>query len=98
MASLPATTLNWGNVYDVVLFGSQANDSLQTLTLVTSVSPRCTLLLELQGLPSDACLRIGNLAPAGLPMVDIYYNNVRILENVGRGDRLELCCGAGVRL
>jgi hypothetical protein len=85
---MPATTLNWGNVYDFVVFGSQANGSLQTLALVTSVSPRCTLLLNLQGLPSDACLRIGNLAPAGLPLVDVYYNNVRILENVGRGDRL----------
>jgi hypothetical protein len=88
VAAMPATVLNWGNVYDVVMFGSQANDSLQTLTLVTSVSPRCTLLLEVQGLPSDACLRIANLAPSGLPLVDIYYNNVRILESVGLGDRL----------
>ena len=86
--SLPATTLNWGNVYDVVVFGSQANDSLQNLVLVTSVSPRCTLLLNLEGLPGEACLRIGNLAPAGLPLVDVYYNNVRILESVGLDDRL----------
>jgi hypothetical protein len=86
--SLPATTLNWGNVYDFVVFGSQAEGSLRTIGLVTSVSPRCTLLLNVQGLPSDACLRIGNLAPSGLPLVDIYYNNIRIVENVGLGDRL----------
>jgi hypothetical protein len=88
IASMPAATLNWGNVYDVVMFGSQANDSLQSLTLVTTVSPRCTLLLDVQGPPAAACLRIANLAPSGLPLVDIYYNHVRILESVGLGDRL----------
>ncbi len=86
--SFPSTILNWGNVYDFVVFGSQADDSLQTIALVTSVSPRCTLLQDIEGLPSDACLRIGNLAPSGLPIVDIYYNNVRIVENLGLGDRL----------
>jgi Domain of unknown function (DUF4397) len=88
ITSLPGTTLNWGIVYDVILLGSVTDATQETITLTTSVSPRCTLLLDLRGLPSDACLRIGNLAPAGLPLVDIYYNNVRIVERLGHGDRI----------
>ena len=88
LVDAPQTKLNWGVVYDMVLFGNVADNTLQSITLTTTVSPRCTLLTPAQGLPGDACLRIGNLAPAGLPLVDIYYNNVRILENVGLGERL----------
>jgi Domain of unknown function (DUF4397) len=84
----PGAVVNWGVVYDVILYGSVADGSFRPLTLVTSVSPRCSLLLGV-GLPNDACLRIANLVPTGLPIVDIYYNGVRILENVGAGNRIE---------
>jgi hypothetical protein len=88
LLTAPGAVVNWGTVYDVILFGSVADGSFQPLTLVTSVSPRCSLLLGV-GLPNDACLRIANLIPTGLPMVDIYYNGVRIIENVGAGNRTE---------
>jgi hypothetical protein len=88
LLSAPGTVVNWGTVYDVILFGSVADGSFRPLTLVTSVSPRCSLLLGV-GLPNDACLRIANLVPTGFPILDIYYNGVRIVEGLGVGDRLE---------
>jgi len=50
-------------VYDVVVLGLIADDSLELQSLVTTVSPSCGEVLELEGSSGDACVRLVNAAP-----------------------------------
>src|SRR5919112_1707417 len=45
-------------VYDVVVLGEIADDSLAVQSLVTTVSPPCAEVLGLDGAGSDACVRL----------------------------------------
>ena len=64
-------------VYDVVVLGQIADDSLEVQSLVTTVSPSCAEVLGLEGASSDACVRLVHAAPDA-PPVDVYLNDAQI--------------------
>src|SRR5215207_3383519 len=75
-------------VYDVVVLGQIADDSLAVQSLVTTVSPSCGEVLGLQGESSDACVRLVHAAPDA-PPVDVYLNDAEIAQNLGFGTATE---------
>jgi len=89
-------------VYDVVVLGQIADDSLELQSLVTTVSPSCGEVLGLEGSSSDACVRLVHAAP-GAPPADIYLNDAEIAENLEFGTATEYVTvpsgtGRGVRV
>jgi hypothetical protein len=89
-------------VYDVVVLGLIADDSLELQSLVTTVSPSCGEVLELEGSSSDACVRLVNAAPDA-PAVDVYLNEAQIGQNLEFGTATEYVmvpsgAGRGVRV
>src|SRR5215212_633705 len=75
-------------VYDVVVLGEIADDSLELQSLVTTVSPSCGEVLGLEGESSDACIRLVHAA-ADAPPVDVYLNDAQIAENLEFGSATE---------
>jgi hypothetical protein len=75
-------------VYDVVVLGQIADDSLALQSLVTTVSPSCGEVLGLEGSSSDACVRLVHAAPDA-PPVDVYLNDAQIAENLEFGTATE---------
>ncbi len=75
-------------VYDIVVFGQVADDSLAIQALVTTVSPPCAEVLGIAGAGSDACLRLVHAAPDA-PPVDIYVNDAPLAENLEYGTATE---------
>src|SRR5215213_8729825 len=89
-------------VYDVVVLGQIADDSLAVQSLVTTVSPSCGEVLGLQGESSDACVRLVHAAPDA-PPVDVYLNDAQIGQNLEFGTATEYVmvpsgAGRGVRV
>ena len=89
-------------VYDVVVLGQIADDSLELQSLVTTVSPSCGEVLGLEGSSSDACVRLVHAAPDA-PPVDVYLNDAQISENLEFGTATEYVvvpsgAGRGVRV
>src|SRR5215211_7706819 len=89
-------------VYDVVVLGQIAYDSLELQSLVTTVSPSCGEVLGLEGSSSDACVRLVHAAPDA-PPVDVYLNDAEIAENLEFGTATEYVTvpsgdGRGVRV
>jgi hypothetical protein len=89
-------------VYDVVVLGQIADDSLELQSLVTTVSPSCGEVLELEGSSSDACVRLVHAAPDA-PPVDVYLNEAQIAQNLELGTATEYVTvpsgeGRGVRI
>ena len=89
-------------VYDVVVLGQIADDSLALQSLVTTVSPSCAEVLGLEGASSDACVRLVHTAPDA-PPVDIYLNDAQIAQNLEFGTATEYVmvpsgAGRGVRV
>ena len=89
-------------VYDVVVLGQIADDSLELQSLVTTVSPSCAEVLGLEGSSSDACVRLVHTAPDA-PPVDIYLNDAQIAQNLEFGTATEYVmvpsgAGRGVRV
>src|SRR5215212_10077844 len=89
-------------VHDVVVLGQIADDSLELQSLVTTVSPSCGEVLELEGSSSDACVRLVHAAPDA-PPVDIYLNDAEIAQNLEFGTAIEYVvvpsgAGRGVRV
>src|SRR5215211_5414111 len=89
-------------VYDVVVLGQIADDSLALQSLVTTVSPSCAEVLGLEGASSDACVRLVHAAPDA-PPVDIYLNDAEIAQNLEFGTATEYVLvpsgtGRGVRV
>jgi hypothetical protein len=89
-------------VYDVVVLGQIADDSLALQSLVTTVSPSCAEVLGLEGSSSDACVRLVHTAPDA-PPVDIYLNDAQIAQNLEFGTATEYVmvpsgAGRGVRV
>src|SRR5215218_7508790 len=68
-------------VYDVVVLGQVADDSLELQSLVTTVSPSCAEVLGLEGASSDACVRLVHAAPDA-PPADVYLNDAEIAQNL----------------
>jgi hypothetical protein len=75
-------------VYDVVVLGQIADDSLDLQSLVTTVSPSCGEVLQLEGSSSDACVRLVHAAPDA-PPVDVYLNDAQIGQNLEFGTATE---------
>jgi hypothetical protein len=71
-------------VYDVVVLGQIADDSLELQSLVTTVSPSCGEVLGLEGASSDACVRFVNAA-SDAPPADVYLNDAAIVQNLAFG-------------
>ena len=89
-------------VYDVVVLGEIADDSLEVQSLVTTVSPSCGEVLGLEGESSNACIRLVHAA-ADAPPVDVYLNDAQIAENLEFGSATEYVlapsgAGRGVRI
>src|SRR5215218_4344066 len=89
-------------VYDVVVLGQLADDSLEVQSLVTTVSPSCAEVLGLEGASSDACVRLVHAAPDA-PPVDVYLNDAEIAQNLEFGTATEYVLvpsgtGRGVRV
>jgi hypothetical protein len=89
-------------VYDVVVLGQIADDSLELQSLVTTVSPSCGEVLGLEGSSSDACVRLVHAAPDA-PPVDVYLNDAQIAQNLEFGTATEYVLapsgeGRGVRV
>src|SRR5215213_1746867 len=89
-------------VYDVVVLGQIADDSLEVQSLVTTVSPSCAEVLGLEGSSSDACVRLVHTAPDA-PPVDVYLNDAEIAQNLEFGTATEYVAvpsgdGRGVRV
>src|SRR5215218_7196482 len=89
-------------VYDVVVLGQIADDSLEVQSLVTTVSPSCGEVLGLPGESSDACVRLVHAAPDA-PPVDVYLNDAEIAQNLEFGTATEYVpapsgAGRGVRV
>src|SRR5215207_1921689 len=75
-------------VYDVVVLGQIADDSLELQSLVTTVSPSCGEVLGLEGSSSDACVRLVHAAPDA-PPVDVYLNDAQISQTLEFGTATE---------
>jgi Domain of unknown function (DUF4397) len=89
-------------VYDIVVLGQVADDSLEVQSLVTTVSPPCAEVLELEGSSGDACIRLVHAAPDA-PPVDIYFNDAQIAQGLAFGTATEYVTapsggGRGVRV
>jgi hypothetical protein len=89
-------------VYDVVVLGQIADDSLELQSLVTTVSPSCGEVLGLEGSSSDACVRLVHAAPDA-PPVDVYLNEAQIAQNLEFGTATEYVMapsgdGRGIRV
>lgn len=89
-------------VYDVIVLGQLADDSLDVQSLITSVSPPCAEVLGIEGAGSDACIRIVHAAP-DTPPVDVYVNDAQIAQNLEFGTATEYVAvpsgaGRGVRV
>src|SRR5215213_11889865 len=75
-------------VYDVVVLGLIADDSLEVQSLVTTVSPSCTEVLGLEGDSSDSCVRLVHAAPDASP-VDVYFNDTLMSQYLDVGATTE---------
>jgi hypothetical protein len=84
LLTVSALPLEETRVYDVVVLGQIADNSLQLQSLVTTVSPSCGEVLGLEGASSDACVRLVNAAPDA-PPVDVYLNDAQIAQNLEFG-------------
>lgn len=73
-----------GQVYDVVLLGQIADNSLALLPLATVVSVPCTQVLGLDGGADDSCVRIVHAAP-GTSQVDLYVNDSALAKGLAFG-------------
>jgi Domain of unknown function (DUF4397) len=74
LETIPELTFEETRVYDVVVLGQVADDSLEVQSLVTTVSPPCAEVLALEGSSGDACIRLVHAAPDA-PPVDVYFND-----------------------
>src|SRR5215204_4227515 len=75
-------------VHDIVVLGQVADDSLELQSLITTVSPACGEVLELEGSSSDACVRLVHAAPDA-PPVDVFLNDAQIAQNLEYGTATE---------
>lgn len=88
LRTVPALTLAETSVYDLIVLGQVADDSLTIQALETSVSPPCTDVLGLDGAGSDACVRLVHAAPDS-PPVDIYVNEAEVAKGIEYGTATE---------
>lgn len=87
LTTAPDVMLAEGRAYDVFAIGEAGTQSVNLLSLFTSVSVPCSDLFGL-GQPSGMCLRIVHAVPdAGA--VDLYVGEMMVAENLEFGDITE---------
>ncbi|MGE3797239.1 MAG: DUF4397 domain-containing protein [Thermomicrobiales bacterium] len=84
LVSVDAVQIDRGTETAFYLLGNQASDSLQVLTIVTSVNASCAVHLGLEGQNDDACVRVTHAAIDG-PAVDVYVEDSLIVEGLEAG-------------
>ncbi len=82
--AIPGFDAQEGRAYDIVVLGQASDKSLESLTLVTRVSPSCGDVLGV-GADTDACVRIVHTS-AGAPNVDVYVNDSVVIKDLAFGD------------
>lgn len=95
-------TFDETRVYDVLILGQVADDSLTVNALETSVSPPCAEVLGLAAEGGDACIRLVHAAQDA-PAIDVYMNEAQIAEGIEFGTATEYAAvpsggGRGVRV
>ncbi|MCA9879679.1 MAG: DUF4397 domain-containing protein, partial [Thermomicrobiales bacterium] len=88
LQTIPELGFADARVYDVVVLGQVADDSLTVVNLATQVSPPCTEVLDITGSPDDACVRIVHAAPDA-PAIDAYLNDAQVAANLAFGSATE---------
>lgn len=88
LRTVPDLTLAETRVYDILVLGQLADDTLTIQALETAVSPPCSEVLGLEGSGSDACLRLVHAAPDS-PPVDVYVNEAGIAKGIEFGTATE---------
>jgi hypothetical protein len=88
LLTIPELSFEETRVYDVVVLGQIADESIAVQSLVTNVSPPCAEVLGLEGAGSDACIRLVHAAPDA-PPVDIYVNDAQIAQGLEYGTATE---------
>ena len=88
LATVPDLTVEAGRVYDIVAIGQVSDQSLNLLSLETSVSRPCSEVLGLGGGAEDACVRIVHAA-AGAEDVDTYVGESLLVEGLAFGAATE---------
>jgi hypothetical protein len=84
LLTAPDLTFEETDIYDVVVLGQVADDSLALLSLATRVSPPCAEVLGLAGAGEDACILFVHAAPDA-PPVDVYLSDALVAENLEYG-------------
>lgn len=102
LQTIPELGFAEARVYDVVVLGQVADNSLTIVNLATQVSPPCTEVLDITGSPEDACVRVVHAAPDA-PAVDAYLNDAQVAADLAFGTATEYAAvpsggGRGVRL
>ena len=102
LQTIPELGFAEARVYDVVVLGQVADDSLTVVNLATRVSPPCTEVLGITGAPEDACVRLVHAAPDA-PAVDAYLNDAQVAADLSFGTATEYAAvpsggGRGVRV
>ena len=75
-------------VYDIVVQGQVADDSLDVQSLITDVSPPCAEVLGIEGSGGDACVRLVHAA-SDTPPVDVYLSDTQFAQNLEFGTATE---------
>ncbi|HLL51007.1 MAG TPA: DUF4397 domain-containing protein, partial [Thermomicrobiales bacterium] len=102
LSTVADLTFEETRVYDVVVLGQVADDTIEVQSLITTVSPSCGEVLELEGSSSDACIRLVHAAP-DVPPIDVYLNEAQITQGLTFGTATEYVTtpsgtGRGVRV
>lgn len=102
LQTIPELGFAEARVYDIVVLGQVADDSLTVVNLATRVSPPCTEVLDIAGSPEDACVRLVHAAPDA-PGVDAYLNDAQVAADLSFGTATEYASvpsggGRGVRI
>jgi hypothetical protein len=102
LRTIPDLSFEETRVYDVIVLGQVADDSIEVRALVTDVSPPCAEVLGLDGAGSDACIRLVHAAPDA-PPIDVYLNDAQIAQGLEYGTATEYAAtpsgaGRGIRV
>ncbi|MDQ2652200.1 MAG: DUF4397 domain-containing protein [Chloroflexota bacterium] len=88
LQTIPELGFAEARVYDVVVLGQLADDSLTVVNLATRVSPPCAEVLDIAGSPEDACVRVVHAAPDA-PAIDAYINDAQVAADLSFGTATE---------
>jgi hypothetical protein len=88
LATMDEVTFDETRVYDLVVLGEVADNSLTLLSLVTTASPPCAEVLGIDAAGSDACLRFVHAGTDASPL-DIYLSDAQLAHGLAFGTATE---------